>query len=143
MVEMPVWIISSGYVRSEGLMDAPGAAARVSWRARKGHGSPAPPSGAAAARARTLDVQVRLRKHGRPAVDGLAGAVEDAAEHVLGHGRLEHLRGAAVGARVSATQARCVRRREPRASPVNCTEVDLVSIPEVPSKTWRQRARRV
>jgi hypothetical protein len=140
MVEMPVWIISSGYVRSDGLIDAPGAARRVSRRSRKGHGSPEP-RGAAAARARTLDVQVRLSKHGRPAVDGLAGAVEDAAEHVLGNGRLEHLRGAAVGARVSATQARCVRRREPRASPVNCTEVDLVSMPEVPSKTWRRGAR--
>ena len=55
----------------------------------------------AAARARTLNVQVCLRQHGRPAVDGLAGAVEDAAEHVLRHGRLEHLAGAV------AASARC------------------------------------
>mmetsp|Transcript_9018 Transcript_9018/g.30566 ORF Transcript_9018/g.30566 Transcript_9018/m.30566 type:complete len:578 (+) Transcript_9018:341-2074(+) len=40
-----------------------------------------------------VDVEVVLGEHARALVDGLAGAVEGAAEHVLGHGRLEHLPG--------------------------------------------------
>ena len=42
---------------------------------------------------RALNVEVLLGHHGGSTVDGNAGAVEDAPEHVLGHGRLEHLTG--------------------------------------------------
>ena len=42
-------------------------------------------------RSRTLDVEVVLGEDLGALVDGLAGAVEDTAEHVLGHGDLERV----------------------------------------------------
>jgi hypothetical protein len=39
----------------------------------------------------TLDVQKVLGKHGWPVVNGLSRAVEDASQHVLGHGRLQNI----------------------------------------------------
>lgn len=53
----------------------------------------------------TLDVEVVLGEHIGALVDGLAGAVEDTTEHVLGHGQPEDVAGE-FDARVLGVNAR-------------------------------------
>lgn len=72
MVEIPVWIISSGYIREYGLMGEPWCIATFQREDIDRTGG-----------RRTVNVQVILRKHLRAVVNGLTGTVEDTTQHVL------------------------------------------------------------
>lgn len=173
IVEMPVWIISSGYVRSDGLIDDP---AQQSGRGVRGPTSPpiraraaAPDAGRHSSLCHTaawafkearmrfsrgmcsglaVDVEVRLCQDGRAAVDGLSGAIEDTAEHILRHRGLEHLQrvdepGSSFSGTKDLLSEGPVRdsSRVLRTSPVNSRVVAVLSMPEVPSKTCDRNVR--
>ena len=77
IVEIPVWIISSGYIREYGLIGEPARDdALVSTQTQFGVHIP------------TVDVQVILCKHFRALVNGLSGSVEDTTQHVFRYRQL-------------------------------------------------------
>ena len=100
---------------------------------------------------RSVDVAVRIGLHRRPAVDGTAGAVEDAADQIEPDGGTRDL-AASTDARVGEVQARGARQhldddpvpfdREHLAAPDRSVRRDHVDELVVADPLWRSRAGR-
>lgn len=74
MVEIPVWIISSGYMREYGLIGHPELHLIPKGGQVKTH-----------LKIRTINVKVILSKHFRTLINGVSRTVEYTTQHVLGH----------------------------------------------------------
>ena len=81
-------------------------------------------------------------RSGSPSINWLSRPVEDTPQHVLGHWRPQDLRtesGSDDDKHLAPLQVQRLSRargEHGRTSPVNSSDVFLLSIPEVPSKTW-------